>query len=769
MYGSIGNQNMLLLLKSKQLTKNIQQQPIIKSELDNNANSSLSDFKSSDATPMESSTKKFMESRFNHDFSNVRIHKDAKSHEMVKNVGADAFTVGNEIFFGKDMYQQDSKEGLGLLAHELTHVIQQDGKRHNVQYATIESSTEYELEANSAAIAVLENRPVRVVTRVGQNPIQTGFWDTITSAARSVGSAIESGVEAVGGAVSEGMQWLAENVPIVGDIRRVFRRAGDVIGLILNDPIGFLGNLLTSVKGGFNQFSNNILTHLQNGVVQWLFGTLAEAGIEIPQSFDLKSIFGLILQVLGLTTSRLRETAVRLIGERNVAIFEKVWQYVSTLISEGPKGLWNLITQDASMLIDLALDSLKRWIIETVIKKAITKLVSMFSPVGAVIQALITIYDVVTFVIERAKQITELVDAVLNSVEPIARGNTGPASDWIERALGRTIPVAIGLLANLVGLGGLSNKIRETLGRMQERVWGVVESAIMRVIGIFRGKNEEPQNQEMSPEDRHRHAAGHAAIEHLKNEHRANPFDEERLSARLALIKNAHGFSKLEHRRDGDNWIITSAMSPDETDVLTGKDEGWPLGTTSDPIPMIWFKKSDDYEAISIKKEPDKDDSSFVTKSPNTGVQLSNGQVLKISPIRFLNSSTPPMTERGRVGDKGNKAKVRDELRNFGYPDLGKVQIDHVQDLNWNGDDDYDNLWPLKTEKNRGANAARNQQVRARDSEGKNPETKAVSSWRGKYFKIFKVRNAPNSPGDHGTTKDKPANMDENGKPIKVD
>jgi len=74
--------------------------------------------------PLDSSTKSFMESRFNHDFSDVRIHDDSKSNELAGAVNARAFTTSSDIFLGKN----ESTSNKHLMAHELTHVIQQNKK-----------------------------------------------------------------------------------------------------------------------------------------------------------------------------------------------------------------------------------------------------------------------------------------------------------------------------------------------------------------------------------------------------------------------------------------------------------------------------------------------------------------------------------------------------------------------------------------------------------------------------------------------------------------
>lgn len=76
---------------------------------------------------IDRNTKQEMESGFGADFSKVRIHTDNKATEMSQELGAQAFTHGNDIYFNQGKYNPESNEGKHLLAHELTHTIQQEG------------------------------------------------------------------------------------------------------------------------------------------------------------------------------------------------------------------------------------------------------------------------------------------------------------------------------------------------------------------------------------------------------------------------------------------------------------------------------------------------------------------------------------------------------------------------------------------------------------------------------------------------------------------
>jgi hypothetical protein len=80
---------------------------------------------SSPGQPLDSATRAFFEPRFGQDFSSVRVHTDSASSQSARNINALAYTLGHHIVFERDQYQPQTSSGRKLLAHELTHVIQQ--------------------------------------------------------------------------------------------------------------------------------------------------------------------------------------------------------------------------------------------------------------------------------------------------------------------------------------------------------------------------------------------------------------------------------------------------------------------------------------------------------------------------------------------------------------------------------------------------------------------------------------------------------------------
>lgn len=77
-------------------------------------------------SPLPSSTRSFMEKGIGADFRSVRVHNDSRSHKMADSIQAQAFTHGRNIYFNKGKWNPASKSGQELLAHELTHVVQQN-------------------------------------------------------------------------------------------------------------------------------------------------------------------------------------------------------------------------------------------------------------------------------------------------------------------------------------------------------------------------------------------------------------------------------------------------------------------------------------------------------------------------------------------------------------------------------------------------------------------------------------------------------------------
>jgi hypothetical protein len=110
---------------------------------------------------LDAAPRSFMESRFGATFSGVRVHADGPAAESARGLNALAYTVGNNIVFGAGQYTPGTANGNRLLAHELTHVLQQTGsvqQNDSSNRRLTPTSDPAELEARSASQAVAEGQ-----------------------------------------------------------------------------------------------------------------------------------------------------------------------------------------------------------------------------------------------------------------------------------------------------------------------------------------------------------------------------------------------------------------------------------------------------------------------------------------------------------------------------------------------------------------------------------------------------------------------------------
>lgn len=110
----------------------VQRKPIAKDELDPTVSDTINHSRGSGSS-LPDTLRDSMEKAFGTDFSRVHIHTDQQSDQLNRSVQATAFTIGSDIYFRKGNYNPSSSSGKELLAHELTHVVQQGGTHHRVQ------------------------------------------------------------------------------------------------------------------------------------------------------------------------------------------------------------------------------------------------------------------------------------------------------------------------------------------------------------------------------------------------------------------------------------------------------------------------------------------------------------------------------------------------------------------------------------------------------------------------------------------------------------
>lgn len=111
--------------------------------------------------PLDAVSRAFFEPRFSYDFSQVRIHTDARAAESASAVNALAYTVGRNVVFGAAQYEPHTESGKRLIAHELAHTVQQEGSSSGMPLKVGDPAGAPEREADRLADQVLAGKLAR--------------------------------------------------------------------------------------------------------------------------------------------------------------------------------------------------------------------------------------------------------------------------------------------------------------------------------------------------------------------------------------------------------------------------------------------------------------------------------------------------------------------------------------------------------------------------------------------------------------------------------
>ncbi|MBO3679367.1 hypothetical protein J5X86_30895 [Streptomyces sp. NEAU-YJ-81] len=313
-----------------------------------------------------------------------------------------------------------------------------------------------------------------------------------TDALKSVDDEIAAEKEKNKGLVAKAVDAVKAVINTILELKRlllsVLAKAASAVMLILKDPIGFLRNLVSAVGAGLRQFLRNIGRHLQQGILSWLLGKTAEAGIELPPKFDTQGVLKMLASLLGLTWQSIRARIVRKVPkmEPAVAAAETAVPLVAEVRKRGVAGMWDdLKTRVGDLRKDL-LDKVIAYVTPTIVVAGIMWVISLLNPASAFVRAVKLIIDIVRFIVTQARQIFEFVNAVLDAVIAIARGGQGGVPGLIEQALARSIPVLLGVLAAILGVGGIASRVKGIVRAMSKPVNRAVDWVIDKIVGLVK-------------------------------------------------------------------------------------------------------------------------------------------------------------------------------------------------------------------------------------------------------------------------------------------
>jgi hypothetical protein len=158
---------------------------------------------------------------------------------------------------------------------------------------------------------------------------------------------------------------------------------------------------------------------------------------------------------------------------------ETGFDVVVALVKGGVKAAWELIKEKLTDLKDTVISGITSFVIDSIVHKAIPKIIAMFIPGAGFISAIISIYDTVKVFIDKLAKIIAVVKSFVDSIVAIAAGQIGGAAKRVEGALAGGLSLAISFLAGFLGLGNIAEKILGVI----EKIRASVDKALDAVIG----------------------------------------------------------------------------------------------------------------------------------------------------------------------------------------------------------------------------------------------------------------------------------------------
>jgi phage-related protein len=538
------------------------------------------------------------------------------------------------------------------------------------------------------------------------------------------------------------------------------RRAAAAFRTIVADPVRFVRNLVRAAMQGFRQFATNIVAHLRAAIIGWLTGSLAGANVHIPQAFTLPEIVRFVLSVLGLTWQNVRTKLVRAVGETAVAAMETGFDIVVTLVRDGPAAAWERIRESLANLREMVMEQVLNFVRDNIVTAAVTRLLSMLSPAGAFIQAIIATYNTIMFFVERLRQIAQVAAAFIDSMAAIASGVITAAANRVEQTMAGLLTLVISFLARLIGLGRVSdaittiiNRIRAPIDRALDRVVEWIVRMGRRFMGAVRGAAGRVtqwwrRRQGFRAADGHNHSlyfAGEGPAARLTVASDPMPVEDflagiagrseyqtpekraliSQVRQQVTAIRAAQVLPEAQAAQAETQIAAAfSAMTP----LLTQLLEGPAFATEAQPLPMRYPKRRwSAYPTIYVGplsenritqddlRNNRKADIRAVLSASERAAWLTQGE-----PIRALRPTESNTLGGNALGvqagyrtEPGKKWKlvpgateggglINGVLRPYGYRARSEAMDgDHVIEMQIGGPNSLPNLWPLAAGENR--------------------------------------------------------------------
>ena len=285
---------------------------------------------------------------------------------------------------------------------------------------------------------------------------------------------------------------------VLGWIEKLSAVVGGAAKRIIRDPGTFLSNLGAGIVQGLSMFIGNIGENIKGAVVQWLTGSMGNAGISLPKSFDARGIIGFLLELVGLGVANIKEIARKVFGRRVVSLIEKgeagaekIKQIFDILVSEGPAGLFKYLAGEFERMKGKVMGEVGKALAQGLAVAGIKKVMGIIAGLatggaGSVVTIVMTIVDVALWFVNNAAQLAEIAGTIASMAMAILQGQVGAIAGAINNLLKRMLPVVLGFLGSLIGIGGVVTKIQKIFKTIRTPATKAITSLFKGMKGLVK-------------------------------------------------------------------------------------------------------------------------------------------------------------------------------------------------------------------------------------------------------------------------------------------
>jgi Domain of unknown function (DUF4157) len=725
---------------------------------------------SSSGVPFNPPLRHDMEQRFGYDFSRVRVHSDAVAAQSARDVRADAFTVGNDVVFGAGKFAPGTQDGRRLIAHELTHVVQQTGP-------ALSRAGQFS-EKGCASPHDASHHVTPQVSRQGQvSQLQRWSWADVKGKAyegmiagiRKARDGMRNGLKAVAAKrlpaslypTADAIIDIAVTVVellvtiILAVIGIVVGFGEGIIGMIqglVTLALGVIKILFDLITGIFDNFDaatqdlNNVLEALKNLpsaikklITDWL-DRFSKASSE-RQSLMIGELTGQVLAIIAtfaLTASRAGSAAKAAASTADAA----------AATSEAASA--------AAATGDVAAVGAKAKPVLTLVQGGVGTTGDAAAATGRTASTVAATGDVAAAG-AKAKPVLTLVQSSAGTTSDAAAAagktasSTAAAGDAATSAA-RAKPVLTVIRSGAVrsagtpaASGAASAGDAATMAARARPALTAVEGAGGRTSSAAARAAAGPGAADISGANALAPAPFADPI--APPLRLVPPLPAEAAPAvapaSVPVTALAPGASNL-----ASNAAVGAGVAAGKATNLAPKPgpkksacDG-PTGLSrADAIPMTWYKvREDDYypKRLSIQGQV------YGRDDPSNPRKLPLGE-----PLGVPNKYWPRLHKTMQLlpSDRGSNAdRFRAVLSRYGF-DWSGLQADHVQDLDWGGPDAFENLWPLSDSANMSAGGRQNNQQRityCETPDGPKVVDQTLSEFKlapGHFGRFFRIAN----------------------------